>query len=80
MTAFHDHFLPSTWKKDLANEIWQETMRSGAIFIDWIEHLRGRNGLLASYPEFITDDVFLSNLCGRISKPLQDAIHNIPEI
>ncbi len=36
--------------------------------------------MLAGYPEFIADDVFLSNLCGRISKPLQDAIRNIPEI
>ncbi|KAK0236507.1 hypothetical protein EDD85DRAFT_791801 [Armillaria nabsnona] len=80
MTAFRDRFLPSTWKKDLANEIWQETMAPGSIFIDWIEHLQGHNGLLASYPEFITNDVFLSNLHGRISKPLQDAICNIPEI
>ncbi len=80
MSAFHDRFLPSTWKKDLANGIWQETMTPGAIFIDWIEHLRGHNGLLASYPEFITDNVFLLNLHGRISKPLQDTIRNIPEI
>ncbi len=80
MTAFRDRFLPSTWKKDLANEIWQEMMTPGAIFIDWIEHLHGRNGLLTSYPEFITDNVFLSNLRSRISKPLQDAIRNVPEI
>ncbi len=80
MMAFCDCFLPSTWKKDLMNEIWQEMMAPGAIFIDWIEHLHGRNGLLTSYPKFITDDVFLSNLCGHISKPLQDAICNILEI
>ncbi len=55
-------------------------MTPGTIFIDWIEHLHGQNGLLASYPEFIADNVFLSNLCGQISKPLQDAIYNIPEI
>ncbi len=80
MATFRDRFLPMTWKKDLANEIWQETMTPGAIFIDWIETLCGRNGLLAGYPEFITDNVFLSNLHGRISKPLQDSICNIPEI
>ncbi len=39
MSAFRDRFLPSTWKKDLANEIWQETMTPGTIFINWIEHL-----------------------------------------
>lgn len=80
MAAFRDRFLPMTWKKDLANKIWQEIMTPSIIFIDWIENLRGHNRLLAGYPEFIADDVFLSNLCSRISKPLQDAIRNIPEI
>ncbi|KAK0236845.1 hypothetical protein EDD85DRAFT_952777 [Armillaria nabsnona] len=80
MAAFRDRFLPTTWKKDLTNEIWQEIMTSGIIFIDWIKNLCGRNGLLAGYTEFIADNVFLSNLCGHISKPLQDAICNIPKI
>ncbi len=80
MAAFQDHFLPMTWKKDLANKIWQETMNTGIIFIDWIENLHGCNGLLTGYLEFITDDIFLSNLHGHISKPLQNAICNIPEI
>ncbi|KAK0215965.1 hypothetical protein EDD85DRAFT_962518 [Armillaria nabsnona] len=80
MAAFRDRFLPTTWKKDLANKIWQETMTWGTIFIDWIKNLRGRNGLLAGYIKSIADNVFLSNLHGCISKPLQDTIHNIPKI
>ncbi|KAK0243522.1 hypothetical protein EDD85DRAFT_947698 [Armillaria nabsnona] len=55
-------------------------MTPGTIFIDWIENLRGRNGLLAGYIEFIANNVFLSNLCGHISKPLHNTICNIPEI
>lgn len=62
------------------NEIWQEMMAPGTIFIDWIKHLHGCNVLVTSYPKFITNDVFLSNLCGCILKPLQDTICNIPEI
>ncbi len=80
MTTFHDCFLPSIWKKDLTNKIWQETMAPGIIFIDWIEYLQDHNSLLTSYLKFISDNVFLSNLHAQISKPLQDAICNIPEI
>ncbi len=80
MAKFQERFLPATWKKDLANEIWQESMQEGSNFIDWIENLRGCNGLLVSYPEFIDDSALLVNLHGRISKPLQDAIWNIKEI
>ncbi|KAK0480958.1 hypothetical protein EDD18DRAFT_1113399 [Armillaria luteobubalina] len=80
MSAFRERFLPTTWRTDLANEILQEAMAEGVIFIDWLKNLRARNGLLANYPEFVSDVALLANLHGRISPPLQNMIRNIPDI
>ncbi|KAK0493210.1 hypothetical protein EDD18DRAFT_1108411 [Armillaria luteobubalina] len=80
MSAFREQFLPTTWRTDLANEILQEAMAEGVIFIDWLKNLHAHNGLLANYPEFVSDVTLLANLCGCISPPLQNTIRNIPDI